>query len=164
MGAYGGKASLMDWVAPAGPVYQAGTLSGNPLAVAAGLKTLEILRRPGTYERLEAISGKLASGLACCGCEGRCAAHRESCGVNVHLLLHQRSGDGLCLRQEIRYRSNSRASSARSSNVASTSHPHSSRLPSFPPPTAKPTWPPPSRQQGKLLRTENRNWKLENGK
>jgi glutamate-1-semialdehyde 2,1-aminomutase len=64
VGAYGGKASLMDWVAPAGPVYQAGTLSGNPLAVAAGLKTLEILRRPGTYERLEAITEKLASGLA----------------------------------------------------------------------------------------------------
>jgi len=64
VGAYGGKASLMDWVAPAGPVYQAGTLSGNPLAVTAGLKTLEVLRRPGTYERLEAFSNKLASGLA----------------------------------------------------------------------------------------------------
>jgi len=64
VGAYGGKASLMDWVAPAGPVYQAGTLSGNPLAVAAGLRTLEILRRPGTYERLEMISNRLASGLA----------------------------------------------------------------------------------------------------
>jgi len=64
VGAYGGKAALMDWVAPAGPVYQAGTLSGNPLAVAAGLKTLEILRRPRTYERLEMISGRLASGVA----------------------------------------------------------------------------------------------------
>lgn len=64
VGAYGGKASLMDLVAPAGPVYQAGTLSGNPLAVAAGLKTLEILRRPGTYDRLEVISRKLAEGLA----------------------------------------------------------------------------------------------------
>jgi glutamate-1-semialdehyde 2,1-aminomutase len=64
VGAYGGKAALMDWVAPVGPVYQAGTLSGNPLAVAAGLKTLEILRRPGTYERLEMISSRLASGLA----------------------------------------------------------------------------------------------------
>lgn len=64
VGAYGGSAALMDLVAPAGPVYQAGTLSGNPLAVAAGLKTLEILRRPGTYEQLEAASAKLASGLA----------------------------------------------------------------------------------------------------
>jgi glutamate-1-semialdehyde 2,1-aminomutase len=64
VGAYGGKAALMDLVAPAGPVYQAGTLSGNPLAVAAGLKTLEILRRPGTYERLDALTEKLTSGLA----------------------------------------------------------------------------------------------------
>ncbi|PYV34649.1 MAG: glutamate-1-semialdehyde-2,1-aminomutase [Acidobacteria bacterium] len=64
VGAYGGKAALMDIVAPAGPVYQAGTLSGNPVALAAGLKTLEILRRPGTYDRLEAVSAKLAAGLA----------------------------------------------------------------------------------------------------
>jgi len=64
VGAYGGRAELMDLVAPSGPVYQAGTLSGNLLAVSAGLKALEVLRRPGTYERLEAISEKLASGLA----------------------------------------------------------------------------------------------------
>jgi glutamate-1-semialdehyde 2,1-aminomutase len=63
VGAYGGKAELMDRVAPSGPVYQAGTLSGNPLAVTAGLKTLEILRRPGSYEKLETISGKLVEGL-----------------------------------------------------------------------------------------------------
>ncbi|HET9178240.1 MAG TPA: glutamate-1-semialdehyde 2,1-aminomutase [Terriglobia bacterium] len=63
VGAYGGKASLMDLVAPSGPVYQAGTLSGNPLAVAAGTKTLELLRRPGTYDRLEMLGKKLATGL-----------------------------------------------------------------------------------------------------
>lgn len=63
VGVYGGKAALMDLVAPSGPVYQAGTLSGNPLAVAAGLKTLEILRRPGVYDRLNALAEKLASGL-----------------------------------------------------------------------------------------------------
>ena len=62
--AYGGRAALMDLVAPAGPVYQAGTLSGNPLAVAAGIKTLELLRRPGFYERLNAVSEELAAGLA----------------------------------------------------------------------------------------------------
>jgi glutamate-1-semialdehyde 2,1-aminomutase len=71
VGAYGGKASLMDLVAPAGPVYQAGTLSGNPLAVTSGLKTLEILRRPGTYERLEAISNTLASGLGATAAKAR---------------------------------------------------------------------------------------------
>jgi glutamate-1-semialdehyde 2,1-aminomutase len=63
VGAYGGKAALMDRVAPAGPVYQAGTLSGNPLAVAAGLKVLEIISRPGFYERLEVVAGRLAEGL-----------------------------------------------------------------------------------------------------
>jgi glutamate-1-semialdehyde 2,1-aminomutase len=61
--AYGGKASLMNLVAPSGPVYQAGTLSGNPLAVAAGLKTLEVLRRPGFYSQLEQVSALLAAGL-----------------------------------------------------------------------------------------------------
>ena len=63
VGAYAGKASLMEQVAPSGPVYQAGTLSGNPLAVAAGAKTLEVLRRPGTYERLEALGKRLEEGL-----------------------------------------------------------------------------------------------------
>ncbi|HEX5412691.1 MAG TPA: glutamate-1-semialdehyde 2,1-aminomutase [Terriglobia bacterium] len=63
VGAYGGKACLMDLVAPSGPVYQAGTLSGNPLAVAAGTKTLELLRRHGTYDRLEVLGKKLATGL-----------------------------------------------------------------------------------------------------
>ncbi|MGH9376723.1 MAG: aminotransferase class III-fold pyridoxal phosphate-dependent enzyme, partial [Terriglobia bacterium] len=64
VGAYGGKAEIMDLIAPSGPVYQAGTLSGNPLAVAAGLKTLEVIRRPGFYEHLESLSAKLAGGLA----------------------------------------------------------------------------------------------------
>ena len=46
----GGKKEIMEVVAPAGPMYQAGTLSGNPLAMTAGIKTLEILKRPGSYE------------------------------------------------------------------------------------------------------------------
>jgi glutamate-1-semialdehyde 2,1-aminomutase len=53
VGAYGGRRDLMEQMAPMGPVYQAGTLSGNPLAVAAGLATLKILQQPGTYEKLE---------------------------------------------------------------------------------------------------------------
>jgi glutamate-1-semialdehyde 2,1-aminomutase len=64
VGAYGGKAELMELVAPAGPVYQAGTLSGNPLAVAAGLKTLEVIRRPGFYQRIDAQAQQLAQGLS----------------------------------------------------------------------------------------------------
>ncbi|MBA2847966.1 glutamate-1-semialdehyde 2,1-aminomutase [Thermosulfuriphilus ammonigenes] len=64
VGAYGGKKEIMNQVAPEGPVYQAGTLSGNPLATAAGLATLKVLSRPGTYEALEARAEALAQGLA----------------------------------------------------------------------------------------------------
>ncbi|HZG18117.1 MAG TPA: glutamate-1-semialdehyde 2,1-aminomutase [Candidatus Bathyarchaeia archaeon] len=64
VGAYGGKREIMLQVAPAGPIYQAGTLSGNPLAMAAGLTVLQELGRPGVYEQLEAKSVRLAEGLA----------------------------------------------------------------------------------------------------
>ncbi len=63
VGAYGGPATLMDQMAPDGPVYQAGTLSGNPLAMAAGCATLDGLLQPRTYERLEALSARLEAGL-----------------------------------------------------------------------------------------------------
>ncbi|MBO8126296.1 MAG: glutamate-1-semialdehyde 2,1-aminomutase [Firmicutes bacterium] len=63
VGAYGGKAEIMSQVAPAGPVYQAGTLSGNPLAMIAGITTLEILKEAGTYEQLEAKTTALVQGL-----------------------------------------------------------------------------------------------------
>ncbi len=63
VGAYGGRRDIMSMVAPAGPVYQAGTLSGNPLAMTAGIKTLELLQKPGTYESLDRITKKLADGL-----------------------------------------------------------------------------------------------------
>jgi glutamate-1-semialdehyde 2,1-aminomutase len=63
VGAYGGRADIMAMVAPAGPMYQAGTLSGNPLAMTAGIKTLELLKHPGTYERLAAITQRLSAGL-----------------------------------------------------------------------------------------------------
>ncbi|MDP2952071.1 MAG: glutamate-1-semialdehyde 2,1-aminomutase, partial [Chloroflexota bacterium] len=63
VGAYGGRKDIMSMVAPLGPVYQAGTLSGNPLAMTAGLETLRLLGQPGTYESLEALSGQLTRGL-----------------------------------------------------------------------------------------------------
>ena len=63
VGAYGGRAEIMAMVSPAGPMYQAGTLSGNPLAMTAGIKTLQLLKQPGTYERLEAITKRLSSGI-----------------------------------------------------------------------------------------------------
>lgn len=64
VGAYGGRADIMDQVLPAGPVFQAGTLSGNPLAVAAGIATLEVLRDKPPYDRLEQISEQLAEGFS----------------------------------------------------------------------------------------------------
>lgn len=63
VGAYGGRRDIMSMIAPAGPVYQAGTLSGNPLAMTAGIKTLELLQKPGSYEYLDKITKKLTDGL-----------------------------------------------------------------------------------------------------
>ncbi len=63
VGAYGGKESIMSMVAPSGPVYQAGTLSGNPLAATAGIATLKVLQQPGVYEELENKSARLEEGL-----------------------------------------------------------------------------------------------------
>ena len=63
VGAYGGRAEIMNRVAPAGPVYQAGTLSGNPLAVAAGLATLRRLQKENPYAKLESLGARLESGL-----------------------------------------------------------------------------------------------------
>lgn len=63
VGAYGGKREIMEMVAPLGPVYQAGTLAGNPLAMTAGIETLRILGQPGNYEKLEERADYLESGL-----------------------------------------------------------------------------------------------------
>ena len=64
VGAYGGRREIMQMVAPLGPMYQAGTLSGNPLAVAAGVATLTELQRPGVSEQLEATAARLTDGIA----------------------------------------------------------------------------------------------------
>lgn len=63
VGAYGGKRRFMEQIAPSGPIYQAGTLSGNPLAMNAGLTTLKLLQQPGTYEALASKTTRLAEGL-----------------------------------------------------------------------------------------------------
>lgn len=63
VGAYGGAKDIMKMIAPSGPVYQAGTLSGNPLAVTAGIETLKRLKKPGVYEQLEQRSAEMADGL-----------------------------------------------------------------------------------------------------
>ena len=77
VGAYGGRRELMAQMAPSGPVYQAGTLSGNPVAVAAGLATLEVLEQPGIYESLEEKGAYLAQELGA-------AAAREGAAVSIN--------------------------------------------------------------------------------
>ena len=79
VGAYGGRRDIMEMVAPAGPMYQAGTLSGNPLAMVAGIKTLEILQRPGSYEHLTKLTEKLVAGILA---EGKAAGH-AICGGSI---------------------------------------------------------------------------------
>lgn len=64
VGAYGGRREIMEMMAPVGPVYQAGTLSGNPLAMTAGIETLKVLSQPGVYHRLEEQASKLGKGIA----------------------------------------------------------------------------------------------------
>ena len=85
VGAFGGRAEVMDVLAPDGPVYQAGTLSGNPLAMAAGLATLEELKTGSVHEQLETIGARLESGLN---------AAAERAGIPV---ITQRVGSMSCL-------------------------------------------------------------------
>lgn len=74
VGAYGGRRELMAQVAPQGPVYQAGTLSGNPLAMAAGIATLKEISRPGFYEALDSVASHLLDGLI---------THAETAGIEI---------------------------------------------------------------------------------
>jgi glutamate-1-semialdehyde 2,1-aminomutase len=63
VGAYGGRRNIMELVAPAGPMYQAGTLSGNPLAMTAGIETLKTIREPGVWDKMETAGAQLIEGL-----------------------------------------------------------------------------------------------------
>ncbi len=82
VGAYGASKEIMQTVAPLGPMYQAGTLSGNPVAMAAGIKTLELLQEPGIYDRIAANTEKLASGLGTVFAEAEVPAQINSvCGA-----------------------------------------------------------------------------------
>ncbi len=75
VGAYGGRREIMVMMAPVGPVYQAGTLSGNPLVMTAGIETIKILSQPGVYSQLEAKSSRLEDGIALAASEAGVTLH-----------------------------------------------------------------------------------------
>ena len=90
VGAYGGRAEIMDHVLPAGKVFQAGTLSGNPLATAAGIATLNVLRDTSPYERLERLSARLAAGLEDAAGRSGVPANLGRCGSMMTLFFNDR--------------------------------------------------------------------------
>jgi len=90
VGAYGGRSDIMDRVAPAGPVYQAGTLSGNPLAVAAGLATLRRLQKENPYDKLESLGARLERGLLAAAAQANVPARMNRAGSMFTLFFTDR--------------------------------------------------------------------------
>jgi glutamate-1-semialdehyde 2,1-aminomutase len=88
LAAYGGRSEIMDQVMPAGKVYQAGTLSGNPLATAAGAKTLELLRDDPPYEYLESLGKRLGDGLLAAAKEHGVSAQMQRVGSMMTLFFN----------------------------------------------------------------------------
>ncbi|MEE2658453.1 MAG: glutamate-1-semialdehyde 2,1-aminomutase [Candidatus Latescibacterota bacterium] len=88
VGAFGGRAEYMDQLAPSGPVYQAGTLSGNPLAVSAGLATIRHLRESDPYHRLEALGARWVEGMKRATTDAGVPATISHCGSMVGMLFH----------------------------------------------------------------------------
>ena len=102
VGAFGGRRDIMERLAPLGPVYQAGTLSGNPVAMIAGLTTLNLLSAPGFHQRLEAATDDLGAAAGRVRRERRRCPRDQSCLRHVRIFLHRRTrgralqpGDGL---------------------------------------------------------------------
>jgi len=89
VGAFGGRADIMDCIAPAGPVYQAGTLSGNPVAMCAGLATLELIEQPGFYTALEQKTAALMQGLREMAEKNRIPFTTNHCGGMFGLFFSQ---------------------------------------------------------------------------
>ena len=90
VGAYGGRAEIMGHVLPAGKVFQAGTLSGNPLATAAGAATLKVLRDTDPYPMLEELSARLALGLEAAAQQAGVPVHIGRCGSMMTLFFSDR--------------------------------------------------------------------------
>lgn len=92
VGAYGARREIMEKVSPSGPVYQAGTLSGNPLAMNAGIATLDILQEPGAYEQLENTSANLIAGLATAAIESNVPVALNRVGSMLGLFFVREHG------------------------------------------------------------------------
>lgn len=89
VGAYGGRKTLMSLMAPQGPVYQAGTLSGNPLAMAAGIATLKVLAEPGFYETIDKAARRLIEGLAIAAQQAGVDVATAQVGAMLGLFFHR---------------------------------------------------------------------------
>jgi glutamate-1-semialdehyde 2,1-aminomutase len=87
VGAFGGRRAIMQQLAPLGPIYQAGTLSGNPLAMAAGLKTLELISEPGFHEHLTQTTRRLLEGLHVAATEAGVALKTNQVGAMFGLFF-----------------------------------------------------------------------------
>ena len=106
VGAYGGPCEIMDMVAPLGPVYQAGTLSGNPLAMAAGFATLRYLREhKEIYAKLDKLAGELVAGVQRRGERRGRRRLPQSRRIDVHLVLHERPRNRLGFGRKVRHQS-----------------------------------------------------------
>ncbi|MBV8782085.1 MAG: aminotransferase class III-fold pyridoxal phosphate-dependent enzyme, partial [Phycisphaerae bacterium] len=93
VGAYGGPKKLMEMISPAGEVYQAGTLSGNPLAMRGGIATLEILREDGAYEQLEASGKRLEEGLTTIAADHHVPVAVNRVGSMISMFFVPAAGD-----------------------------------------------------------------------
>ena len=111
--AYAGRAELMNHVAPLGPVYQAGTLAGNPLAMRAGIATLKELSKPGIYEGIDELAKKLVAGLRAAACRCGDAGAGEQHRVALDDILYAAGGDAITAMRSGRTRRCTRDSSGR---------------------------------------------------
>ena len=138
VGAYGGRADVMDHVLPAGKVFQAGTLSGNPLATAAGCATLRALRDDPPYERLEALSRRLEAGLReAAQSSGRRRAPARPRRQHDDAVFRRAAGHRLADRPAAATQHASPTTSGACSTAASTCHAASLKRCSSPRPTPR---------------------------
>ena len=148
VGAYGGRREIMETVAPVGAVYQAGTLSGNPLAMTAGYETVRQLQEPGVYERLENLASRLGDGLRDGGGRGPHPRLPDARRVHDVYLLHRPGLSTTSMPPPLRTRIRMAVISGTCWTVASTLRLRASKRDSCPWPIPKRTSTGPSTRPG----------------